>query len=680
MRDRMGSFLHELRGNVAGNTLAIAAAALVPVVGMVGGAVDISRYYMATARMQNACDAGALAARKQMESDAWTTEDEEIGLRFFDQNYPDGTFGLENLDRTYTADAEGTVTGTATGEMPTTIMQIFGKEGMDIAVSCSAEINISNTDIMFVLDVTGSMGWRPNGSSTCSTCSDSRIAGLRTAVVNFYDAVEDATSDAAQIRYGVVPYASNVNVGGLLPAQYIASEAEYQSRRPVWRTDTWWDLVSTQLIEYSNPGPETNSGRTVLGTSERKTETWCNNKLPPPQYDASYVGPLSDAEIVDERVNGTVRIREIDGRGGMQRATPYTDWDASYTYNTGWPWYSNVTVPSQCEWGYQVKRFDADVSLTTLEEWRENDVFEQWSFEQRTFDVTPLKTGGVGSSVGLDTGWSKPNGIAKANTFENHRWNGCIEEADTVATGTWDPLPNDAYDLNINLVPSNDAEAWKPWLPSAVFRRYTGSSTKTTSIVTSSNARDNWKMTNGAMYSAECPRTAMALNPELTRAQLVTYLSAAQGFQPNGYTYHDIGMIWGARLISPRGIFQAANESAPNGDTIARHIVFMTDGELDTEPEDIYNAYGIEWWDRRVTSNGTESQADARHAARFQAACRQAREENISVWVVAFGTALTQNLVNCATPGRAYHAASSEQLNSAFQEIAQKIAALRLTS
>lgn len=172
----------------------------------------------------------------------------------------------------------------------------------------------------------------------------------------------------------------------------------------------------------------------------------------------------------------------------------------------------------------------------------------------------------------------------------------------------------------------------------------------------------------------------MRLNPDLTRAQLVGYLSAAQGFVPNGYTYHDIGMIWGARLISPRGIFQADNETAPNGDSIARHIVFMTDGELDTEPETIYNAYGIEWWDRRVTSTGTESQADARHAARFQAACRQAREENISVWVVAFGTALTQNLIDCATPGRAYHAANSTQLNNAFQEIAQKIAALRLTS
>jgi hypothetical protein len=137
-------------------------------------------------------------------------------------------------------------------------------------------------------------------------------------------------------------------------------------------------------------------------------------------------------------------------------------------------------------------------------------------------------------------------------------------------------------------------------------------------------------------------------------------------------------MIWGARFISPRGIFRDDNDTAPNGDAISRHVVFMTDGNLVTNT-DQYGTYGVEWWDRRVTTDGSNGQASSRHAARFQAACLAARNENITVWVVAFGTALTQNLTDCASPGRAYQANSTEELNSAFQEIAQKIAALRLT-
>jgi hypothetical protein len=87
----------------------------------------------------------------------------------------------------------------------------------------------------------------------------------------------------------------------------------------------------------------------------------------------------------------------------------------------------------------------------------------------------------------------------------------------------------------------------------------------------------------------------------------------------------------------------------------------------------------VHWWDRRVSSSIDYDTVQARHAARFQAACRQARAENISVWVVAFGTALSQNLIDCATPGRAYHADDAEELQTAFEEIAEKIASLRLT-
>jgi hypothetical protein len=160
----------------------------------------------------------------------------------------------------------------------------------------------------------------------------------------------------------------------------------------------------------------------------------------------------------------------------------------------------------------------------------------------------------------------------------------------------------------------------------------------------------------------------------MTAAQVATYVD---NLAPQGSTYHDIGMIWGARFISPRGIFRADNETAPNGDAIARHIVFMTDGNLQPNVEQ-YGTYGIEWWDRRVTADGA-TDVTARHAARFQAACRAARNENITVWTISFGLPLGQNLIDCASPGRAYSARNNAELSAAFEEIAQKIAALRLT-
>ena len=68
-----------------------------------------------------------------------------------------------------------------------------------------------------------------------------------------------------------------------------------------------------------------------------------------------------------------------------------------------------------------------------------------------------------------------------------------------------------------------------------------------------------------------CPTEAFRLR-DISRAEMQTFVDSINA---RGNTYHDIGMIWGARFISPRGIFASDNQSAPNGDAIARHIVFI---------------------------------------------------------------------------------------------------------
>ena len=92
-------------------------------------------------------------------------------------------------------------------------------------------MRLPNTDVMFVLDVTGSMGDRATSSDT-----ETKMVALRRAVKCFYeivarldtDAICDGgapsggTGDQVQIRFGFVPYNTNVNVGRLLPKAYFA--------------------------------------------------------------------------------------------------------------------------------------------------------------------------------------------------------------------------------------------------------------------------------------------------------------------------------------------------------------------------------------------------------------------------------------------------------------------------
>jgi len=652
------SFMRKLARDKTANTLVISAAALVPIMAMVGGGVDASRYYMATARMQAACDAGALAARRAMTNDTFTSEHRTIGLNFFDQNFNDGIFGTENRTRDYTTDGDGMVIGDASATLPATIMDAFGYGEFNIEVSCTAEINISNSDIMFVLDVTGSMSECPNGTQ-CNSNSSSKIVALRSAVMNFYDTVEAATSTSAQVRYGFVPYSQQVNVGFSIPRAYMADTHSYQTR-----------------VARYNPAPFPNSGNpdvdqvgeTILISDQsewlpRNTSRFNSTNTDDYRFRTDGSAGTTARNFCQTTLPGT---RNVTVSGQTQ------SWQVFATPQIVTGQWSGGDSNNRAGCYGRVRKTRLATAADVIPQFRE------WIYCQ----VTPGTANpcNVNNPPRSPAGWESVNlaSIYAANTLQipvdtggamtTQTWSGCVEEPmwmDT--TGNYSPIPAAAHDLNINLVPANESQKWKPALNRAVYERRDSSSNRTTSNVISTG--------NQSQPGFTCPRAAAKLT-EISRTDLQSYVDSLVA---SGNTYHDIGMLWGARLISPRGMFSAENSTAPNGDAIARHIVFMTDGILVTNVEN-YSTQGIEWWDRRVTGNGDQTREATRRAARLQAICRAAQQENITVWVVAFGTALTQNLIDCASPGRAFQASDSATLNARFQEIAQKIAALRLTS
>jgi len=120
-------FLARLLRNEAGNTLALTAAAAFPLMGMVGGAVDMARIYAVQSRLQAACDAGALAGRRVMGAGQWSDNNSAANtnaLAAFDLNFENGAFGSENRTRSY-VESSGTVTGTASADVPMTLMKLF---------------------------------------------------------------------------------------------------------------------------------------------------------------------------------------------------------------------------------------------------------------------------------------------------------------------------------------------------------------------------------------------------------------------------------------------------------------------------------------------------------------------------------------------------------------------------
>lgn len=230
---KSGLFLTRLRRDSRGNTIMIAAAALVPIAGMIGSGLDMARAYTAQSKLQNACDASALAARRYMSGEAWTTDAQSEGERFFDFNFPAGTMDSQNIVRTVSQSTSdrSAVTVRASADVPTTIMSLFGNESIPIEVECDANQDYTNNDIMLVLDVTGSMNCiAGSGQSGCSTQSGSKVEQMRQSAIGLYRALAGTN---ARNRFGFMPYSMTVNVGADLRQQDILQTTHYWQEREV---------------------------------------------------------------------------------------------------------------------------------------------------------------------------------------------------------------------------------------------------------------------------------------------------------------------------------------------------------------------------------------------------------------------------------------------------------------
>jgi hypothetical protein len=257
-------------------------------------------------------------------------------------------------------------------------------------------------------------------------------------------------------------------------------------------------------------------------------------------------------------------------------------------------------------------------------------------------------------------------------------WDGCIEERQTVRTSNFNPIPTAAYDLSIDRLPTtgDPATQWGPLLDDAVWGRYNSYGSRTSGTVsTSSNLSRN--------FSYTCANEARKLQRWDTPADFDDYLDNLDAI---GSTYHDIGLIWGARLLSPTGLFASENAASDTGGAIDRHLIFMTDGDTTTSSTQ-YTSYGVEWYDRRRTSSSSapsNNDLTTQVNSRFLAMCSAIKNKNITLWVVSFGNGVsssaTTNLQNCATSGKFYSASDSAELLANFRSIASDISQLRLTN
>ncbi len=191
-------FVTERCGNVA----VIFAVACLPLLALIGVAIDASRFNSGALRISAALDsAGLAAARAQWNAGMTTAKLQKMAQDFFDANViaagakvSCGSIGL-NRDV-----ATGLVSVSITCNQETMFGALVGVESAPITRDASVVYNLIDIDLALMLDITGSM-------------SGSKISDLRDAATLLVDTLMGPSGHAGEVRIALAPYAASVNVG-----------------------------------------------------------------------------------------------------------------------------------------------------------------------------------------------------------------------------------------------------------------------------------------------------------------------------------------------------------------------------------------------------------------------------------------------------------------------------------
>ncbi len=190
------------RSERGGSILPIFGLALIPLIGLIGAAVDYSRANAVKAALQAALDSTALA----MAAKASTLDSAELRTQaqaYFDALFVKYQVPKVPLQVSYTTSNGPQITVSGQTALDTLFMRIPGVGIDKVTIGGSATAAWGNTRlrVALALDNTGSMDY------------GSKMTALKTAARNLIDQLRAAATSNGDVYVSIVPFAKDVNVG-----------------------------------------------------------------------------------------------------------------------------------------------------------------------------------------------------------------------------------------------------------------------------------------------------------------------------------------------------------------------------------------------------------------------------------------------------------------------------------
>ena len=246
--------LASFRRNVDGNVAIAFGIAVIPLMAVVGAAVDFRMASNIKSGLQSASDSAILAAMSTRNlSDTQRAERAALVFRNNAAATPNAGKASTVID---IAGTKGTIT--ATLDMPTTALKLVGISTLPVQAKSTARTYAKRIEMSLMTDVTGSMDETVNGSS--------KIDGLKLAARDLLDVVLPDDMPAGSARVALIPFSNYVNAG-----DYASAVTGLPATRPGSSTDLLIGCVTERTGRSAGtdalPGPSDWIGSKSPGAS-----------------------------------------------------------------------------------------------------------------------------------------------------------------------------------------------------------------------------------------------------------------------------------------------------------------------------------------------------------------------------------------------------------------------------
>lgn len=213
----LAKHLRAFRLSRNGNVAPMVAAAMIPMIGAVGLALDMGRAYMVRSQLADALDAAGLAAAQERDAD----EQRAVFNAFFQANVAGGITDVRLTGPNIViADDGQELTLEASATLDTMLLSMIGRNELTVTARSVVQRQNRGMELVLVMDNTGSMA----GSG--------KIGAMRDAALQLIDELYGDKNEQEHLWVGLVPFVTAVNIGNHRP-DWLSPPAEtcYRERR-----------------------------------------------------------------------------------------------------------------------------------------------------------------------------------------------------------------------------------------------------------------------------------------------------------------------------------------------------------------------------------------------------------------------------------------------------------------